>query len=150
MIGAFGVITDGTLGSVVMETGTAAGTLPGAVTMNNTGASPPNELLQNFTVHSFFDIFVTISGPEVGPGSSVFSGTTFSVLVGDSGGLFTGATGYVNPNFPPTIDGTVSFLPGTGVVVTQVVPEPSSVVLMGLGLAGIVAVGRWRSKRVAA
>ena len=114
---AFGVITDGTLGSVVMETGTAAGTLPGAVTMNNTKASPPNELLQNFTVHSFFDIFVTLSGPEIGPGSSVFSGTTFSVLVGDSIGAFTGATGYVNPNFPPTIDGTVSFLPGTGVVV---------------------------------
>jgi hypothetical protein len=109
-----------------------------------------NELLQNFSVGSFFDIFVTFSGPEIGPGSSVFSGTTFSLLVGDSQSNFTGAVGYVNPNFPPTLDGTVSFLPGAGVTVTQVTPEPAGVVLMGLGLAGIVAVGRWRSKRVAA
>jgi hypothetical protein len=150
-ISTSGVSTDGTLGSVMLETGTAAGSLPGTVTMNNSVGTPTtNELLQGFTVHSFFDVFVTFSGSEIGPGGSGFSGTVFSLLVGDSTGNFTGATGFVNPDFPPTIDGKVGFLSGAGVTVIQVVPEPSGFVLMGLGLGGTVAVGRWRRKRIAA
>jgi hypothetical protein len=149
-IDVFNPITDGTLGAATPISGTASGdlTTPGGVTADNTAST--NELSQNFSVGSFFDVFVTISGPEVGSGAvGPWSGTVFNLAIFDSGTGMESATGTVNPNVAPNgnpiVDGTVSFMTsGPQVVVSSVVPEPSSVVLMGMGIAAAIALGRVR------
>jgi hypothetical protein len=161
-VDVFNPITDGTVipGTATPISGTAAGdlTTAGGVTANNT--QPMNELTQAFTVGSFFDVFVTLSGSEIGPGAvGPFSGTVFSLSIFDSGTGMEGAQLTVNPNVGPNgmpiIDGTVGIATtGPQVVVILVgpssVPEPSSIVLLGLGGVALVAIGRSRRKRVAA
>ena len=132
--------------------GSATGdlTTPGGVTANN--AAGPNELVQGFSVASFFDVFVTISGSEVGPGAvGPTTGTVFSVFVYDSSGNSEAAQLTVNPNVDmngnPIIDGKVGIMttgPQVQVILAGSVPEPSSVVLMGLGIGAVVVIGRRR------
>jgi hypothetical protein len=154
-VDVFNPITDGTLGAATPISGTAAGdlTTPAGVTANNTTSA--NELVQNFAVKSFFDVFVEISGSEVGAGASgPWSGTVFNLSVFDSGTGMESATGTINPNYDqngnPIVDGTISFATsGTQVRVIQVgaIPEPSSVVLLGFGLAAAIAAGHLGRKR---
>ena len=152
---AFNPSTDGTLvGAPFFYSGTAAGdlTTPAGVTADN--SQVPNELQQNFAGKSFFDVFVTLSGSEIGPGASGnWSGTVFSISIFDTspGGNYLSATLTVNPTVGPNgpvVDGTV--LPGTYPpntpyvqIIQLAVPEPSSVVLLSLGMGAVVAIGRW-------
>jgi hypothetical protein len=153
----FNPLTDGTISSAASGSdpaqGTAAGdlTTPGGVTMNNTAFS---EIGQDFSVGSFFDVFVTLSGTEIGSGAvGPFSGTVFGLTVFDSGNGMESVTFTVNPNIDaqgnPIIDGTISFTTSDGnvTVIAQSVPEPSSVALLGLGLGTIVAASRHRTRR---
>ena len=84
----------------------------------------------------------------VGP----FSGTVFGLTVFDSGNGMESVTFTVNPNIDangnPIIDGTIRFTTSDGnvTVIPQSVPEPSSVVLLGLGLGSIVAARRHRTR----
>jgi PEP-CTERM motif len=150
----FDPITDGVLGPATPISGTAAGdlTTPAGVTMNNSAAM--NELTQSFSVASFFDVFVTLSGSEVGPGASgMFTGTVFNLSIFDSGTGLSFATLTVNPNVDmngnPIVDGTIGIgTSGANVVVTAI-PEPSSVALLGLGLGAFGVVGRFRRRRAA-
>lgn len=154
----FNPITDGTLGAANSVSGTAAGdlTTPGGVTANNSGM--PNELIQNFSVGSFFDVFVTLSGSEIGSGAvGPWTGTVFNLSIFDSGSGMEAAELTVNPNVDmngmPIVDGKVGIMtsgPQVQVIIAGSVPEPSSVVLMGLGVGAIVAIGRSRRKRAAA
>ncbi len=147
--------TDGTLGSVTSTSGNAMGdlTTPVGVTTDNTESA--NALQQSFTVASFFDVFVALSGSEIGPGATgSFSGSVFSLSVHDSGSNSAGATLTVNPNVDsdgkPIVDGTVGITtsgPNVQVIPVLSVPEPSGVVLMGLGLAGVVGLVRRRRSR---
>lgn len=148
----------GTLGTVVTLAGTAAGSLPTLVTMDNSQAAP-NELTQMFSVGSFFDVFVTLSGSEIGPGATgPFSGTVLTFAVYDAAGNLEGAMLTVNPNVDvngnPIVDGTIGIAHDPSVQVILVgpssVPEPSSLVLMGLGGAASVVVGRRRWRKRAA
>jgi hypothetical protein len=138
-----GVSTDGTLGAVGTMLGTAAGdlTTPGGVTMNNTMAN--NVLTQDFTVHSFFDVFVEIQGSEIGAGATgPFSGTQISIGFLDSKGTNGGAFFTVNS------DGTISESSNGIITVTPVaLPEPASVTLLCTGT--LLACG-WLSRRRAA
>jgi hypothetical protein len=156
-VDVFHPITDGTLGGSTPLTGTAMGDLtsPGGVTADNSAVT--NELTQDFSVGSFFDVFVTLSGPEVGPGAiGPWSGTEFGLTLFDSAGDLVGATLIINPNRDqhgnPIVDGTVG-IDTTGPVqaILASVPEPSGVVLLGLGLtaiAGIARLGRTRDRTV--
>jgi PEP-CTERM motif len=143
----FGANPIGDVGAVTFTNGTAAGDLstPAGVTMNNSQAG--NEQEQNFTVSSFFDVFVTLSGSEIGPGATgPFTGTVFNFSLFDSGSGSLQATLTVNPN-GGLVDGTIGITTsGLEVIVTTPVPEPSSIVLLCLGLGAVVAIGRQRSR----
>ncbi len=152
-VDVFNPITDGMVvsGTATTVSGNATGdlTAPAGVTADNTQG--PNELTQGFTVGSFFDVFVTLAGPEIGPGASgPFSGTAFALSIYDSQLNSEGATLTVNPNIDgngnPIVDGTVGITmsgPSVRVIVASV-PEPSGAVLIGLGLGIVVAWGRLR------
>jgi hypothetical protein len=148
----FNPMTDGTLGAATPISGTAAGdlTTPGGVTANNTMAT--NELSQNFAPKSFFDVFVEIQGPEVGPGAvGPWTGTVFNLAIFDSGTGMESATLTVNPNVDsngnPIVDGTIGIMTSGPQVVVLQIPEPSSAMLLGLGLGASAAVGRFRKRR---
>ena len=145
--------SDGTVfpgGVLGTPAGTASGdlTTSGGVTMDNTVYS---ELTQNFTVASFFDVFVTLSGSEVGAGASgTFSGTAFTFTIFDSGTGSLAQTFLINPT--GIVDGTISYPPTPGITVipqTSTIPEPSSVVLLGLGLGAFAVAGRFRNRSAA-
>ena len=137
-------------------TGTAAGglTLPGGVKMNNTEFS---ETGQNFAVKTFFDVYVTLSGSEIGAGAvGPWSGTVFTLNVYDSiitdPGLSISFT--VNPNIDgngnPIVDGTVGVLASNSnvsAIQTSPVPEPSSVVPLSIGLLAVNYFRRLRKRR---
>jgi PEP-CTERM motif len=153
----FDPVTDGILGSSTPISGTATGDLatPGGVTANNITST--NELGQNFTVGSFFDVFVTLSGPEIGPGAvGPWSGSVLAVTIFDSGTGSEGAMFSVNPNVDtngnPIVDGTIGVTTSGSVnVFNATVPEPTSLVLLGLGLGTLAAVCKTRigrSKRI--
>ena len=155
---AYNPSTDGILSSTIPVSGNAMGdlTTPAGVTTDNSTA--PNELQQRFSVASFFDVFVTLSGSEIGPGASGnWSGTVFTLSVFDSqpSGNYLYAQFSVNPNVDqngnPIVDGTVGtatsgvLLPNgqNAVQIIQLaVPEPSSVVLLSLGMGAVIAIGR--------
>jgi hypothetical protein len=75
----------------------------------------------------------------------------FSFTIYDTNLSSIGATFTVNPN-GGVVDGTVGIAsdPTVQVILLSSVPEPLSVVLMGLGLASVVAFGVRRRKARAA
>jgi len=122
--------------------GTIAGDLTGGgVTMNNTQYSQGG---QDFVVGSFFDVFVTLSGSEIGPNAvGPLSGTVVTINLFDSGSGSESATFTVNPN--SVVDGTIAAVPSdSNVTIVSIVPEPASVVLFGVGMVTIAAVSRYR------
>jgi hypothetical protein len=125
-------------------------TTPGGVTTNNTTAT--NELSQDFAVNPFFDVFVTLSGPEIGPGAvGPWSGSVFNLSIFDWAGDMESATLTVNPNVDtngnPIVDGTIGIMTSGSQVQVLSVPEPSSAILLALGLGAIVAGARLRRSR---
>jgi hypothetical protein len=158
----YGVTTDGSVDSVASTTGSASGdltTMAGAALGNSESY---NDFQQNFTVGTFFDVFVTFSGPEIGTGASgPWSGTVFTLTLFDSvlvnPQLYDSlmATFTINPNVDgngnPIVDGTVGVsATGDGAfTVNQLgVPEPCGIVLLGLGVGAVTLAGGVRKRRV--
>ena len=97
---------------------------------------------QGFSVGTFFDAFVTLTGTEIGQGATGPAGThsSFSLIIYKG---FSYDDAQIYPNNTGAVDGTffISTTPGVSV---SVIPEPSGLALLGLGLAAIAAASRLR------
>jgi hypothetical protein len=159
------VVSDATPGPVTSAVGDVSGSFsstPLVLGNDNAGSAIPgfSQLQQSGTYGTFLTFTLTLSGSEVNGGPSVpFTGTVFTLLLEDSGqnGLYTGPMAgealdiYVNPGGSLTVDayGPAS---GTGPPLTitpAAIPEPSGVVLLGVGLGAAIAAGRLRRRRAA-
>jgi hypothetical protein len=142
--------SDGTLDPGGPQTlGDVAGVLPATVTMSNDMGFA--DYFHVFTYGATISFFVTLDLPVPNPGAA--TGTLFSFLMySDPDGNNT-----VPPGGGPAF--TINVDPATGpgapqqfinpptLVIMQGVPEPSSLVLLGVGLAGAVWFGRGRGAR---
>lgn len=170
--GSLGAVTISTPGVV---SGSFGSTL--ALANDNASVVPPNlsDFQQAFTYGTTLSFVLTFSGTEVMSGNPAipFTGTVFSFILEDanqdglnSGPLYpgeafdiyvnpSGGTLLVAPNDPYLAGGPVpGFPPATGGLYPAVtiapfsaVPEPSSVVMLGLGLGAMTVVGRFRKVR---
>jgi PEP-CTERM motif len=171
--------SNATGGPVTIAVGDVSGSFtstPLVLGNDNAGSSVPglSELQQMGTAGTFLSFTLTLAGSEVNGGSGVpFTGTVFSFLLEDANqnGLSQGPLAgeafdiYVNPggsltvtpNDPYIVGGPVpGYAPASGnypqVTISPAavaIPEPSSVVLMGLGLGAVAVVGRFRKRRAA-
>jgi hypothetical protein len=141
----------GTLVGSPSNIGNVSGALPGPVAINNGTAF--NDMLQNFNYSAGFSFDVTFSGPALDTPDPSKPGTTFSLTLWDmpdGGGdpIFpvdeSGAALLININ----PDGSRSVTSAPQVNVTPI-PEPTSLVLFGVGLAGLAVYRRWRGKQPA-
>lgn len=93
------------------------------------------------------DVIDTVTGMAAGTAAITFGATSFSVtvplaLLGNDDGMV---------NFGASIedfDGTLSDLAGPLTNGTQIIPEPSTLTLCGIGVLGLVGYG-WRRRRLA-
>lgn len=152
------VSTDGTLGSTTITTGVTGSFSSTPAVMNNMSYS---ELQQTFTYGTTLSFEITLSGSEINPSTvQPFSGTMLTFALEDSTqtGLNAGPLNgeavdlNVNQTVAPNVS-TQTYGPASGnyptVTITPcaAVPEPSSMILMGLGLGAVIAVGRSRRPR---
>lgn len=150
--------SDGSLGSVSINTGVTGSFSSTPAVMDNTTLG---DLQQNFTYGKTLSFELTLSGSEINNTTSgVYTGTILTFILEDSGqnGLNTGPLAgeavdiYVNPNGAGTGLMVDTYPPASGnypsVTVSPfgVVPEPSSVILLGLGAGAVLVFGRRRMR----
>jgi len=144
--------TDGTLGSVVSTAGGGSGDLSSGP-LSFTNSASVNEVKQNFTFGSFFDVFVDLNIPTPPLGGST---TTFYLSMYDSTGIPINPDGFdgdaalsITPQPDGTYNGGINMGPGVTVTPLTATPEPSTLILAALeaaGLAGGAVWGRGRNR----
>jgi len=147
--------SDGTLAGAPSPflTGDVSGTLPGTVTFDNLGGL--NDYFTDFTFGSTLSFEVSLFGPAVtSPDGISTSGSAFAFsMFSDAAGTIPVLTSDTVNGFAATVDVN---LDGTTMVnnsssattVSPVVsaPEPSSILQMELGLAGLLLMGAFRRR----
>ena len=121
------VIMDNQNPSLYFETTTYASALSFQVTLSSTAGTTSSA----DTLFAFY-LFDSTGAPVSGPGSP--SGEILDINIQGPSGAFDTPVTYP----PPTI---------TVTQVISVVPEPSSMVLLGVGLGASMGWGRWRRRR---
>jgi len=134
-------------------TGDVTGTLPAPLTFVNDLAT--NDYFQAFTYGPFFSFVLSLTGPALdGPNGTSTSGSLFgvglsdqllnSILTIDTTNGFAGQV-LVNLNGTTTPQPIPAFLGGPSVVGFEVVPEPGTMFLLGLGSLGLMVLRRSRA-----
>jgi hypothetical protein len=144
-----GFTTDGTLVPPPVVTGDETGTLPGPVVLMNDQTF--NDYFESFTYKSKMSFFVTLAASAP---STIPIDTTFSFFLFDqNGNPISNSNSPSGEAFDLNINGLtgvatlVPYYPPPPIVILQGVPEPSSVLLLGLGAAAVVGLGRLRGAR---
>ncbi len=146
-------LTGGTLASTSSRTGNTTGSLPGSLTLLNGSAT--NEFQADLTFGRSFSFDTTLTGAGVNNPSPGFLGSVFTLSLQDLGfspKLTTDPAGSVlsialRPNGSSVVSTFASGPNGLPSVVTvSAVPEPASCLLLGLGMAGLVASGIGRRR----
>jgi len=164
--------SDATAGPVTKAVGDHSGSfssLPLVLGNDSAASAIPglSELQQMGIAGTFLSFTLTLAGSEVNGGGGVpFTGTVFSFLLEETSGvgLNTGPIAgeafdimvnpngsvRVTPNDPYVTGEPVSgYAPASGAypqVTLSPVPEPASMVLLGIGLGVIAGCGRWRRR----
>jgi hypothetical protein len=142
-----GFTSDGTLLGVDTATSSGAysGALPGTVTLDDTSGDVA--FLQGFTLGNFMQFLVSFSGPALSSPAGAMFGNTFSFALYDGSGNIIGPTDDFGNTFTVDVNADGSTTPYTSSIVTLgEVPEPSSALLIGLGVAAF-AIRRLRPVR---
>jgi len=150
-----GFSSDGTLAGTATASGGGAGTLPGTLTIANSGSN--NEVFQDITFGSTLSFSALFSGPALTPPSGTTSGSQFAFT------LFNSANHPILANNPGgsaleitvNADGSLTAQPAppgaNGLTVTAApVPESSGALSLGLllalGAGGLAATRRKRAR----
>lgn len=135
--------TDGTLGGTPMVSGDVTGTLPAPVIAMNDQTF--NDYFETFTYGSQLSFFVTLAASAP---SSIPIDTTFSFFLYDqNGNPISNSSSPSGEALDLNIDGLtgvatlVGYFPPPPIVVLAGVPEPSGVLLLGLGGAVLAGLG---------
>jgi hypothetical protein len=144
-----GFTTDGTLVPPPAVMGDETGTLPGPVVLKNDQTF--NDYYEAFTYKSKMSFFVTLAASAP---STIPIDTTFSFFLYDrNGNPISNSNSPSGEAFDLNINGLtgaatlVPYYPPPTMTVLQGVPEPSSVLLLGLGATAVAGLGRLRGPR---
>jgi hypothetical protein len=145
--------SDGTLDPLALGTqtiGDVSGTLPGTLTFNN--GSFFNDYFENFTYGSTLTFVASFYGPALtSPDGISGSGSSFAFgMFSDPDGTIPALTTDTLNGFAVTTDVNLDGTTSTDIFSSQTsvsaVPEPSCLLLTGLGILGLFAMSRCRLK----
>jgi hypothetical protein len=144
-------LSNGTLAGGPSLSGDVSGTLPGPLSFDN--GTVFNDYFEGFTFGTTLSFNVSLSGPALSSpnglatSGSAFGFSMFSDAAGTIPALTTDTTNGLAVTVNVNLDGSTTLTNFSTQTTTSAIPEPGSLALAGLALAGLGALGRRRTLR---